>query len=254
MRQALSSGYTFAPFCLEQPTSGKRIYLRHDVDYSLEMALKLAEANAELGVRGTFCVLLRSQIYNLLSQPSLNIVARIHDLGQHVGLHVPLPADLLKDESLLDARLRADFDFVQRNLLVISPVCSWHNPTQESLERYVQFPRRAGLVNAYSAPFFRDTPYYSDSNMRHSVEVFMRLVGGEQHPAMQLALHPIYWVAGGNSMRDVFAEAWRYIIREREQEVRLNQFYADALPDGMPESVLRGFAEQWQQATQVRRN
>src|SRR5439155_23843611 len=117
---------------------------------------------------------------------SLDIVAKIHALGQHVGLHVPLPPALLQDDRLLDARLRADFEFVQSNLLMLSPVCSWHNPTPEGLERQVQCPTKAGLVNAYAAPFFRDIAYYADSNMRHSVEAFLRFVGADQPSAMQL--------------------------------------------------------------------
>lgn len=254
IRQALSSGYTFAPFSLEEPASGKRVYLRHDVDYSLDMALKLAEVNAELTVQGTFCVLLRSQIYNLLSPRSLDIVARIHDLGQHIGLHVPMLPELLRNDSLLDARLRADFEFVKSNLPMISPVCSWHNPTPEDLERCVHCPKKAGLVNTYSAQFFRDIAYYSDSNMRHSVEEFLGFVEGDQPSAMQLVLHPLIWVAGGTSMCDVFSRTWPYIIREREYEVRLNSFYADALPDGMPEGVLQEFAERWRRATKKKRD
>lgn len=254
VRQALSSGYVFVPFSLEQPPSGNRIYLRHDVDYSLEMALLLAETNAELGVQGTFCILLRSEIYNFLSPRSLDIVARIHDSGQQVGLHVRILLDLLRDDSLLDARLRADFEFVRSNLPFVSPVFSWHNPTHEVLERYIQCRTKAGLLNTYSAEFFRDIAYYSDSNMRHSVDEIMQLVGGSQTRAMQLVLHPLNWVAGGNDMLDVFSKTWKYIIREREYDVRTNLRYAGVMPDGIPESVLQEFAEQWRRASEKKTN
>jgi hypothetical protein len=251
IRRALSAGYTFAPFSAEKEVSGRRIYLRHDVDYSLEMALKLAEANAELGIQGTFCVLLRSQVYNLLSQPSIDAATRIHDLGQNIGLHVPLSSMLLRDDDYsVEAKLRADFEFLREEVPVLSPVYSWHNPTPETLERYLPYPRKAGLVNTYSSQFFRDIPYYSDSNLRHSVEAFKRFVADGEVEAMQIVFHPLYWVGGGTSMRDVLSRAWCYIIREREREIRLNRFYAQVLPDGMPESVLREFAERWREATE----
>jgi len=253
IREALSSGYMFAPFSLDQTPHGKRIYLRHDVDYSLEMALRLAEVNAELNVQGTFCLLLRSQVYNLLSELALQIVTRIHGSGQHIGLHVPLTPALLAEDGLLDARLKTDFEVAQGNVPIISPVYSWHNPTSEGLERYVQCPRKVGLLNVYSAPFFREIPYYSDANMRYPVEAFMRFVGRDQPAAMQLVFHPLNWVAGGTSMGDVFSRTWPYIIREREHEIRLNRFYAKVLPDGMPEGVLQGFAEQWYLATQPKK-
>lgn len=249
MQQALSSGYRIAPFSLPSSKTERRIYLRHDVDYSLEMALRLAEVNAELGIQGTFCVLLRSQIYNLLSDRSLSVLEKIGALGQNLGLHVSIPPTL-PDGGAIESRVRADFEWVQYNCPVVGAVCSWHNPTPEVLERYLASPRVGGLVNAYSAPFVREIPYYSDSNMRHSVEDFMRLVGEGGSACMQLLLHPLNWVAGGQSMRDVFSGTWPYIIQEREQDLRTNHFYSVALPEGMPDRVLRAFTEEWCRAAE----
>ena len=251
MRLALSSGYRMAPFSLPPSRTERRIYLRHDVDYSLEMALRLAEVNAELGIRGTFCVLLRSQIYNLLSDRSLSALEQIAALGQNLGLHASV-APTLPDNGAVESSIRTDFEFVQYNCSVVSAVCSWHNPTPVVLDRYLASPTIGGLVNAYSASFVREIPYYSDSNMRHSVEDFMRLVGEGGSPCMQLLLHPLNWVAGGQSMRDVFSGTWPYIIREREQDIRTNHFYAVALPEGMPDSVLRAFTEEWCRAAEGR--
>src|SRR5437879_10809280 len=114
MQLALSSGYRMAPFSRPPSKTERRIYLRHDVGYSLEMAVRLAEVNAELGVRGTFCVLLRSQIYNLLSEKSMALVAQIHALGQEIGLHAPLGS--MKERGSAEARLRSDFGLVKANL------------------------------------------------------------------------------------------------------------------------------------------
>jgi hypothetical protein len=248
MRRALLSGYGIAPFSLPPSNTERRIYLRHDVDYSLEMALRLAEVNAELGIQGTFCVLLRSQIYNLLSDRSLSTLEKMAALGQNLGLHGSV-SPTLPDDGAVESRIRADFECVRYNCSFVSPVCSWHNPTPEVLERYLTSPRIGGLVNAYSASFVREIPYYSDSNMRHSVEDFMRLVGEGGSACMQLLLHPLNWVAGGQSMRDVFSGTWPYVIREREVDMRENRFYACALPDGMPDSVVRSFVKEWRRST-----
>jgi len=249
MQLALSSGYRIAPFALPASKTERRIYLRHDVDYSLEMALRLAEVNAELGIRGTFCVLLRSQVYNLLSDRSLSVLEKMAALGQNLGLHASLPLTL-PDDGAVEARIRADFECVQYNCSLVDAVCSWHNPTPEILDRYLASPRVGGLVNAYSASFFREIPYYSDSNMRHSVEDFMRLVGEGGSACMHLLLHPFNCVAGGQSMRDVFSGTWPYIIQEREQDLRTNHFYSVALPEGMPDRVLRAFTEEWYRAAE----
>jgi hypothetical protein len=253
IEQALAAGYTFAPFTLEETAVNGRIYLRHDVDYSLEMALELARVNADLGVQGTFCVLLRSQVYNLLSPWSQSLVNQIHDLGQHIALHAALPAMPPGTGHEIETTLRSDFDFVQRNLPVISPAFSWHNPTPEVLEWSLPLVQIAGLVNTYAARFTRDIGYFSDSNMRYSVEDFLRLVSNGQRPTMQLLFHPLNWVVGGDDMRDVLAGTWRYVIREREYGMRTNYSYQAALPGGMPEAVLQSFAGQWLRAAEEER-
>ena len=65
---------------------------------------------------------------------------------------------------------------------------------------------------------------------------------------MQLLFHPLYWVAGGNNMSEVFSRTWGYIIREREHDVRSNRFYGNALPNGMPATILERFAEELRRA------
>jgi hypothetical protein len=243
--RALESGYTFVPF-LPEPAAEKRLYLRHDVDYSLTMALEVARANADMGVSGTFFVLLRSQIYNLLSPFSLKAVQQIHDLGQHIAFHAAVPEDAGEAE-IIDA-LRADFAYLQRNVPFVQPVFAWHNPTADILSRFVERDELAGLLSTYSRRLTRATAYYSDSNLRNSVETFLKVVSADAPAALQLVLHPINWVAGGASMPEIFARAWQHVIRDRELDFRLNRVYGELLPDGMPADVLDQFSRAWRDA------
>ncbi|MDQ3666114.1 MAG: hypothetical protein M3410_05845 [Acidobacteriota bacterium] len=210
------------------------------------MALTLARVNAELGVAGTFCALVQSQVYNLLSPCSQKILREIHGLGQYIGLHIAIPVATQN----LEANLRIDFQFIQHYLPILSPVFAWHNPTAEVLERYLQSDKLAGLVNAYAARFTREISYFSDSNMRHSVDDFIRLLNPTEHSELQLLLHPLNWVAGGNNMGDVFSRSWPYIIREKELEMLSNHYYSAVFPSGMPEVVLGSFVDQWCQAAE----
>ena len=41
--------------------------LRHDIDYSLEKAVRFAQMEASMGVRSTYFVMITSQFYNVLS-------------------------------------------------------------------------------------------------------------------------------------------------------------------------------------------
>jgi hypothetical protein len=247
LARALEQGYAFAGFVDDTQTGGRRIYLRHDVDYSLRMAVELAEINQSLGVRGTFCVLLRSQIYNLLSHYGLEAIRSILALGQRVAFHYAAPPVLPASNEELAALIRADFEVVRRDLPELDPAFAWHNPTPELMTRglHLNVP---GLVNLYSEAYVKTIPYYSDSNMRHSVADFEELLDKDGHAALHLLFHPLNWVAGGRTMLEVLGRTWTYIVREREEEMRLNRHYAERLPEGMPDRVLEGFSDQWLRA------
>ncbi len=244
---ALRLGYNFVGFVGGGHACDRRIYLRHDVDYSLKMAVELAEINQSLGVRGTFCVLLRSQIYNLLSHYGLEAVRRLLALGQRVAFHYAPPPTLPASDEELAALIRADFEVVRRDLPEIEPAFAWHNPTAELIARglHLNVP---GLVNLYSEPYIQTIPYYSDSNLRHSVADFEAILSKSGHVALHLLFHPLNWVAGGRTMLEVLGRTWTYIVREREEEMRLNRHYAESLPEGMPDRVLDGFSDHWLRA------
>jgi hypothetical protein len=245
---ALGGGYRFTTFDTTGPARSGAVYLRHDVDYSLSMAVELARINADLGIRGSFMLLLRSATYNLLSPVSLAAARELIDLGQSIGFHAVVPKPLPRSRECLDERVRGDFLFVQRNLPQIEPVFSWHNPTPEVLELSSGEAVIGGLLNTYSAAFSRDIAYRSDSNMRNrpdELRTFFRSSGGE---SVQLLVHPLNWVAGGEAMDEVFAGMWRYVIREQEVELSANRWYAEVFPRGMPEWVVDAFAMAWRRA------
>jgi hypothetical protein len=239
--RARHAGYEFVSFLRPPAGNQKLLYLRHDVDYSLSIAVRLAEVNAALGVSGTFCVLLRSGIYNLFSPASMEAVRRIRDLGQWVALHFACPATLPASDGELAAMVARDHDTVSRNIEGVQPVFSWHNPTPETLERGLSMAT-PGLVNAYSRCLFKDIRYCSDSVMRRSPDELEHVITGESPPFMQILLHPLYWVIGGSDPVDVLARSWIHIIRERAPEMQANAAWAAANPRGISERALAGFS------------
>jgi len=244
---ALQRGYRFVSFLDKGNDGGRRIYLRHDVDYSLRMAVELAEVNHSMGVHGTFCLLLRSQVYNLLSDWAIEYAGKIRGLGQHLAFHCTVPSTVPASDQELARQVLTDFETVRRYLPEVEPAFSWHNPTPGLVERGQHF-EVPGLLNLYGPRFVKDIAYYSDSNMRYSATRFEEIIGQNDDAALHLLFHPFNWIGGGSTMLEVFAATWKYIIREREQEIKLNHSYFEALPEGMPETVLQGFADQWSKA------
>jgi hypothetical protein len=245
---ALKKGYQVLGFLDGEDVSGGRIYLRHDVHSSLGPALELAAINRSLGLRGTFFLLLRSQSYNLFSPWVLDSAQRLFAHGQRLAFHYVAPSVLPVGDEELVAMILQDFEIVRRQLPEAEPVFSWHNPTPELINRglSLQVP---GLVNAYSTRFVKRMRYFSDSNMRHSVDEFETILSEEGHRALHLLFHPDHWIPGGASVVEILGATWQYIIRDAEREMRQNRVYQAVLADGMPDSVLQGFSQQWCRST-----
>jgi hypothetical protein len=240
---AQRSGYRFSSFLDRGEAEGRRIYLRHDVDFSLSGAVDLARINASVGVAGTFFVLLRSELYNLLSPWSLDRVRELQALGQHVGLHYAPPVISI-DGIALTRSIASDYGMLLAEVPGVDAVFSWHNPSRQLIEDGLKLDV-PGLVNVYGPPFLESAQYYSDSNMRNSVARFQEVLEAGVTPALHLLLHPVSWVAGGASVMEILAGAWKYVLRDREYGMRTNSLYHATFPAGMPQQILEDFAQQW---------
>ena len=64
---------------------GPVLILRHDIDMSLDAALRMAEIEAEMGVRATYFLLFSGAWYNLMGNPGAEAPRRLRQLGHEVG-------------------------------------------------------------------------------------------------------------------------------------------------------------------------
>lgn len=231
-----ASGVRFASFLDPPRADGRTLYLRHDVDFSLALALELAEINNDLGVSGTFFVQLRAQLYNPFEQLEADRVRRILALGQHVGLHYVGDYEGQARRELVDSVL-GDFDLFRRLFPDALPVVSWHKPIPAILAAEdVDLP---GLVSAYGARFFRQAQYVSDSTHRRSVDDIERELAESHAPEVQLLLHPLNWIAGGSSGVEIMIRGWIRVLGDQERALQENRTYAARFPDGLPPHLLR---------------
>jgi hypothetical protein len=175
-RELLEAGdHTWATFDRE-PRAGD-LFLRHDVDLSLDAALAMARLEQELGARATYFLMTESRFYNLGSNAGRDAIAELRELGHAVGLHAVYP----------NARLDERFD----------PVIAWHNPDPQYMSEPID-----GAVNVMQSPWFTRGHYRSDSN-RHWREgcPHDELASGALE-WLQLLVHPEIWVYEGTSMRE----------------------------------------------------
>ena len=235
-----SKQYSFLQFNEKSNTSA--VYLRHDVDYSLRLAIELAKINSEMGAIGTFCLLLRTPTYNLLSAESLELAQEIIFHGQKIALHYAVPSHVPKTDNNFIKLIMYDFELLKHNIPDIAPVFAWHNPTSDVIERGLNL-KIDGLINAYSREFIKDIPYYSDSNFRTSVAEFETIIENNVDKTIHLLFHPLNWIVGGNNMIDILAKTWQFMIREQEKEFLKNRVYSHMFPNGMSDQILQVFAD-----------
>jgi hypothetical protein len=193
-------GYRFA-FFGDGPERGD-IYLRHDVDLSLDAALRMAELEAEHEVRTTYLLMTESVFYNLASTEGADAIARLRDLGHAVGLHAVYPGVALDER----------FD----------PVVSWHNPQSEYMSRTIP-----GATNVYAEPFFDRPTYRSDSNQHWRSGCPHEELRGGGFPWLQILVHPEIWVYEGATM----GLTMRAMLNA-EKTRRLDQLAADGIDLG----------------------
>jgi hypothetical protein len=187
------------------------VLLRHDVDYSPEAALRLAELEAERGIRASYFVLPSSPYYNLLSPAHAAFPGRLAELGHEVGLHY--------DVRFLRAFPRERWlELLQRQAELLqdlsgAPVVSiaMHQPALHGED-----PFRGGpFLNAYDDRFFREIGYISDSCRAWRDHAWSVVSGGSAPPRLQLALHPINWGERDRPRERIFEQ----VHARRQQEL-----------------------------------
>ena len=107
------------------------VILRHDIDNSIDKSVKLAELEAELGVKSTYFVLLTSDFYNPSSKKSIEGLHRIQKLGHEIGLHFDEMAyDDLED---VVGAIQKEAKLLSEILGIPITTVSMHRPSNESL-------------------------------------------------------------------------------------------------------------------------
>lgn len=196
------------------------VILRHDIDNSLEQAVKLAELEAQEGVRSTWFVLLRTDFYNVASKAGREALRRIQSLGHEIGLHFDewsyVPAlgpdevveNIIKECGVLSALL--DGTSHQK----ISCV-SMHRPSRTTLEADYDIP---GIVNSYGKTFFHDFKYLSDSRRRWREPVLDIIRSGEYNQ-LHILTHAFWYHEVEEDISQTVGAFIRSANRERYRQM-----------------------------------
>jgi len=187
--------------------------LRHDVDYSTQAALRLAEQESRRGFRATYFLLLNCFYYNLLSPHEADVPRRLVGLGHEVGLHYDVNFLRAFPRERWEELLRLQASLLER--LSGAPVLSiaMHQPRLNGED---PMRNRPGFLNAYDDRFIRDMPYLSDSCRAWSDSAWELLESGPLPPTFQLVLHPINWSETDRDRAEIFTSLHHDLARAVE--------------------------------------
>ena len=171
----------------------KCIILRHDVDYKLQSAYRLAQIEQSIGngIRSTYFLLLTSDFYNVFSLNNVKVIERILDCEHEIGLHFDEArypeaignVDMIRDKILEEA------DILSKVVGVPVTKCSMHRPSKNILAVNLKIP---GIINTYSDTFYKEFKYISDSRCfwREPIE---DIINKELYNRIQVLVHPFWY-------------------------------------------------------------
>ncbi len=167
---------------------------RHDLDYSIHRALRLARIEAGLGVQATYFFFLRSPYYSLM-EAAIAVAAReILTLGHYAGLHFdPTFYTAIGDARPLEKAIEFERGVLEDLLGAPVEVVSFHNPALAGLLDN-DSPYLAGLINAYGKALREDYVYISDSYGFWRFESLREELASGAHKKLHVLTHPEWWV------------------------------------------------------------
>lgn len=199
------------------PKTDEFCVIRHDIEFSIDRAAKLAEIENQLGISTTYTVQLRNNTYNALSEKNIELVHYIKSLGHCIALHQNPP---YMSEKNLKKYVLKDIETLEHYYGFEVDRYAFHRPKQEQLAMYLDIP---GKINCYGKLYFHyfegekpdlNVTYLADSNHKwkygHPITTDFNAIS-----KLQLNTHPFSWTERGYENYGNFLS----LIEERKKEM-----------------------------------
>lgn len=229
-------GYAFTDYHNYQ-AQPRCVILRHDIDNSLPQALRLAELEAEEGVKSTWFVLLRTDFYNPASAASQQTLRRIRSLGHELGLHFDEMA-YSREGGIGSYASSSTEELIRHEAGILADICgcpitavSMHRPSKATLEADL---RISGMVNSYGQTFFHDFKYLSDSRRRWREPVEDIIRGGE-HDRLHILTHAFWY---HDQSEDIAASVGAFVRSANAERYEQMKENITDLPSILPKEAL----------------
>ncbi|KYG81133.1 polysaccharide deacetylase family protein [Roseivirga echinicomitans] len=183
--------YTFITFDELGSDASNKILWRHDIDFSMHSALKLAQIEAEMGVRANYFILPHSEFYNIFEKEVTEILFKIKELGHNIGLHFDSHYYEITLEDDLEDYLLKEVELFRSIFNIEIRAFSFHNTTEFTMS--CEKEAYAGLFNVYTESIKKNYDYCSDSNGYWKYRRLKDFLMDDSIKNAQVLTHPAWW-------------------------------------------------------------
>jgi len=186
-------------FSFFETFSKNDVILRHDIDISLEPALKIAEIEYKKNIFSTYFILFHSPFYNPFSTKSTQIIKKIRKMGHKIGLHYD-SSYYIQNNLSPNKMIKHELEVFNQHFNDEINLISAHQPT---INKKIQLKLNKKIINVDSLKFRKNRKYISDSvqNWREgSIEKFT------DYSQLYILTHPIWWTKKGLSRKLILKE------------------------------------------------
>lgn len=186
LKKFIEKGYKFKKFSDFNINKQSQVILRHDVDFDIDLALKMAQIENKVDIKSTYYFLVSSDSYNIFSKQNKRKINKINEMSHEVSIHF----DPKVYENELEG-FKFEKKIFESEFFKIKSI-SFHRPSQNILNGVNWLPKQ--IINSYDKKFFNEISYFSDSggNFRYGdpTDSFDFKIKKN----IQLLIHPIWWM------------------------------------------------------------
>lgn len=203
--KALESNYKFIQ--IRQVNDGindDTIILRHDIEYSVERAYRMAKLEHKIGVCSSYFVLVHSIFYNPFTPENTRMLVEMSEMGHEIGLHYE--TYFFEDRGLDPAEgVLEDALYLEKMMGFKIESISQHRPARSTVVEKLG----EHYIDAYRKDLIYDLFYISDSGCKWRNQSLFDSLG--ENKRIHALLHPDYW---GGDETDNLPDTYRTITDE----------------------------------------